>query len=86
MERRVQRDLAAAATAAVAGLGGLTATAATAAAPAEVAVGRQEPDDDEQDDGVLVQTKEASVASAVTHVAHNVAPFLRALLLLRPPL
>lgn len=83
MERRVQWDLAAAATTAVIGLhGAVAATPATAVTTAEVAVGSQEPDDDEQDDGVLVQTKEASVASAVTH---NVAPFLRALLLLRPP-
>lgn len=60
------RSVAAAATTAV-------AVAGTAVAAAEVAVAGQEPEDDEQDDGVLIQAKEASVA-----VTHNIAPFLRA--------
>ena len=70
------KGLAAAATAAVVGGDSLAAAATAAAAvPAEVAVGGQEPNDDEQDHSVLIQTEKPSVASAVTH---NVAPFLRA--------
>lgn len=61
-----ERLVAAAATAAVAVTG-------TAAVTAEVAVAGQEPEDDEQDDGVLIQAEETSVA-----VTHNIAPFLRA--------
>lgn len=67
-----RRGLAAAAATAVVSGGDV---AAAAAATAEVAVGSQEPNDDEQDYGVLVQTEKPSVASAVTH---NDAPFLRA--------
>ena len=72
-----RRGLAAAAATAVVSGGDV---AAAAAATAEVAVGSQEPNDDEQDYGVLVQTEKTSVASAVTH---NVAPFLRASFTLR---
>ena len=72
-----RRGLAAAAATAVVSGGDV---AAAAAATAEVAVGGQEPNDDEQDYGVLVQTEKPSVASAVTH---NVAPFLRASFTLR---
>lgn len=72
-----RRGLAAAAATAVVSGGDV---AAAAAATAEVAVGSQEPNDDEQDYGVLVQTEKPSVASAVTH---NVAPFLRASFTLR---
>lgn len=67
-----RRGLAAAAATAVVSGGDV---AAAAAATAEVAVGSQEPNDDEQDHSVLIQTEKPSVASAVTH---NVAPFLRA--------
>lgn len=74
-----RRGLAAAAATAVVSGGDV---AAAAAATAEVAVGSQEPNDDEQDYGVLVQTEKPSVASAVTH---NDAPFLRAVGFLIPP-
>ena len=59
------RSVAAAAAAAIAVAGTIAA--------AEVAVAGQEPEDDEQDDGVLIQAEETSVA-----VTHNKAPFLRA--------
>lgn len=67
------RSVAAAAAAAV-------TVAGTAVAAAEVAVAGQEPEDDEQDDGVLIQAEEASVA-----VTHSIAPFLRAQLLFMEP-